>query len=138
MPRRHRPADGAGGGLPEHAVGDRGHRGQAQLATRLRGQQPDGGRGEGERIERLVSVAGTAYVQKLPPFVTKLRNPSTQLLLQMLPARWIVRQVLNSIVVDPAVVTDELIDGYAAPLRSWAAKRAAARFIRPRHPPASR
>jgi pimeloyl-ACP methyl ester carboxylesterase len=82
--------------------------------------------GEGERIERLVSVAGTAYVQKLPPFVTKLRNPSTQLLLQMLPARWIVRQVLNSIVVDPAVVTDELIDGYAAPLRSWAAKRAAA------------
>jgi pimeloyl-ACP methyl ester carboxylesterase len=82
--------------------------------------------GEGDRLEKLVSIAGTAYVQTLPPFVTKLRNPSTQLLLQMLPARWIVRQVLSSIVFDPAVVTDELIDGYAAPLRSWAAKRAAA------------
>lgn len=82
--------------------------------------------GEGGRLERLVSIAGTAYAQKLPPFVAKLRNPSTQLLLQMLPARWIVRQVLSSIVVDPVVVTNELVDGYAAPLRSWAAKRAAA------------
>jgi pimeloyl-ACP methyl ester carboxylesterase len=82
--------------------------------------------GEGSRLTRLVSVAGTAYAQRLPPFVARLRDPSTQLLLQLLPARWIVRKVLNSIVYDPAVVTPELIEGYAAPLRPWAAKRAAA------------
>jgi pimeloyl-ACP methyl ester carboxylesterase len=82
--------------------------------------------GEQARLAKLVSVAGTAYAQRLPPFVAKLRDPSTQLLIQMLPARWIVRRVLNSIVYDPAVVTEKLIEGYAAPLRPWAAKRAAA------------
>jgi pimeloyl-ACP methyl ester carboxylesterase len=43
-----------------------------------------------------------------------------------MPARWIVRRVLESIVYDPSIVTSEMVDGYATPLSSWPAKRAAA------------
>jgi pimeloyl-ACP methyl ester carboxylesterase len=84
--------------------------------------------GEGRRLIRLISVSGTAYRQPLPPVVTRLRNPSfiLRLLLRLMPARPIVRKVLESIVYDPGIVTDEMVDGYTAPLRSWAGKRAAA------------
>ena len=82
--------------------------------------------GEKARLSRLVSVAGTAYAQRLPPIVKKLRSPSMEMLVRILPARWIVRMVLAAIVYDRARVTQEMIDGYTAPLRSAEAKRAAA------------
>jgi pimeloyl-ACP methyl ester carboxylesterase len=81
--------------------------------------------GERRRLARLVSVAGTAYAQRMPPYLDMLRRPPTQLLLQLLPTRWLVRKVLKSIVYDPGTVTDAQVESYAKPLRSRAAKRAA-------------
>src|SRR5688500_17042974 len=65
--------------------------------------------GEGSRVARLSSVCGTAYAQPLPPVVSKLRDPSlaVRILLRVMPARWIVRRVLESIVYDPSIVTSE-------------------------------
>lgn len=79
--------------------------------------------GEGWRVRRLVSIAGTAYAQEFPPYVDLLRRPASHWLLRLVPTGWLVRKVIESIVFDPAAVTDEQVEGYAAPLRSWAAKR---------------
>jgi pimeloyl-ACP methyl ester carboxylesterase len=81
--------------------------------------------GEGRRIARLVSIAGTAYAQKIPRYVDMLRHPHTQMLLQLVPTGWLIRKVIESIVYDVSCVTDEMVEGYATPLRRWAAKRAA-------------
>jgi pimeloyl-ACP methyl ester carboxylesterase len=81
--------------------------------------------GEGERVARLVSVAGTAYEQKIPYYVDMLRRPATQLLVPLLPTRWLIRRILESIVYDVSSVTDEQVESYAGPLRSWESKRAA-------------
>jgi pimeloyl-ACP methyl ester carboxylesterase len=81
-------------------------------------------RGEGHRVARLVSVAGTAYEQKIPYYVDMLRRPPTQLLVPLLPTRWLIRRILESIVFDPSAVTEEQVEDYTKPLRSWAAKRA--------------
>jgi pimeloyl-ACP methyl ester carboxylesterase len=84
--------------------------------------------GEGSRLARLISVSGTAYPQSLPPMVSRLSDPSLilKLILRVLPARRIVRRVLRSIVYDPAIVTDEMVEGYASPFGTWPARRAAA------------
>ena len=81
--------------------------------------------GEGDRIARLVSVVGTAYEQKIPYYVELLRHTPTQILLQVLPTGRLIRKVIESIVFDPSTVTDEQVEGYTRPLRSWSAKRAA-------------
>ena len=75
-------------------------------------------RGEGHRIRRLVSVAGTAYEQPMPPFVGLARRRTlARLLLWALPTRWLVRTVIRSVVHDPDAVTEEQVRGYAEPLR---------------------
>jgi pimeloyl-ACP methyl ester carboxylesterase len=81
--------------------------------------------GEGARIVRLVSIAGTAYAQKIPRYVDMLRHPHTQMLLQLVPTGWLIRKVIESIVYDVSCISDEMVEGYAKPLRRWAAKRAA-------------
>jgi pimeloyl-ACP methyl ester carboxylesterase len=84
---------------------------------------------------RLVVVAGAAYPQRMPPFVTIARTPRlARLLLAAMPPTLLARQVLRSIVFDPSVVTDGLVDGYARPLARDGAPGAliaAARHIRP-------
>lgn len=67
---------------------------------------------------RLVIIGGAAYPQPLPPFVTLAGYPPLWRLGLRDP--WVailVAQVLRSIVIDPSVVTPELVEGYAAPLR---------------------
>jgi pimeloyl-ACP methyl ester carboxylesterase len=81
--------------------------------------------GERDRLTRLVSVSGTAYAQKMPPYLDMLRRRPTQLLLQLLPTGWLIRKVIESIVYDPKSVTDAQVERYAEPLRSRRAKRAA-------------
>jgi pimeloyl-ACP methyl ester carboxylesterase len=82
--------------------------------------------GEGSRVIRLVSIAGTAYAQKIPRYVGMLRQPHTQLLLQLVPTGWLIRKVLESIVYDTSCVNGEMVSAYARPLRTRSAKRAAA------------
>ncbi|MFQ5536132.1 MAG: alpha/beta fold hydrolase [Gemmatimonadota bacterium] len=70
------------------------------------------------RLIRLVSVSGAAYPQKLPPFVAVARRRRlSRILFALTPKRLLVRTVLRQIVYDPATVTREQIEGYAAPLR---------------------
>lgn len=89
----------------------------------------------GTPAARLVVVAGAAYPQRMPPFVTIARTPRlARLLLAAVPPGLLARQVLRSIVFDPSVVTDELVEGYARPLAregAPAALIATARRIQP-------
>jgi len=58
------------------------------------------------RLHRLVLVAGAAYSQRLPPFVSLARHPKLSGLLWLLfGSRRIARRVLQSIVYDPSRVT---------------------------------
>jgi len=79
--------------------------------------------GEGWRIRRIVSVAGTGYAQAFPKYVALLRTPGTRFLLRLVPTGWLVRKVLESILYDPSTVTDAQVQGYAAPLMSGDARR---------------
>ena len=98
-----------------HSIG-----GGVALLTTLRLQDA----GEGPRVTRLISIAGTAYAQQIPRYVNMLRHRRTQLLLQLLPVSWLIRKVLESIVYDVSSITDEMVEGYAKPLRARATKRA--------------
>jgi pimeloyl-ACP methyl ester carboxylesterase len=82
--------------------------------------------GEGDRIRGIVSVAGVAYPQRFPHYVQKLQSARWQVLLGLVPTRWIVRKALESIVHDRSSVTDRQVEDYARPLRPWSAKKAAA------------
>lgn len=90
---------------------------------------------EGTPAGRLVVLAGAAYPQRMPPFVSIARRPRfARLLLAAVPPGVLARQVLRSIVFDPSVVTDELVDGYARPLARECAPGAliaTARLIQP-------
>lgn len=80
--------------------------------------------GEG-RLERLVCIAGVAYRQAIPPYIDKARtHVFADLLLWLVPKRWLLSRVLASVVYDAGRVSDELIEGYARPLRSRDAQRA--------------
>lgn len=77
------------------------------------------------RLHRLVIVAGAAYVQKLPPFVSLARHRHLSgLLWRLLGVRRIVRRVLRSIVYDPSRVSVGQIEGYAQPLSQPGARGA--------------
>ncbi len=72
----------------------------------------------GDRLRRLVIVAGAAYRQPLPPFVSLAHHPRfSRALLRILGATFVARAVLRTCVYDAASVTREQVDGYAAPLR---------------------
>jgi len=72
---------------------------------------------EPRRLRALISLAGAAYSQRLPPFVALARKRFlTWVLFWILPKRLLIRVLLRSIVVDPAVIDKAQIDGYAAPL----------------------
>ena len=91
--------------------------------------------GEGARLSRLVCVSGVAYAQGLPPFVDRLTRPHWAVLLGLVPAAWLIRHVLRSIVYDPSRVAAEQVEGYARPLRTWQARRALAVCARQLVPP---
>lgn len=88
------------------------------------------------RLRGLVLVAAAAYRQEMPTYVRLAQMPWVgELLLRVLPARYIVRKVLESIVYDPDTVTVGQVDAYAAPLTESGGRRAlaeTARQIEPR------
>lgn len=79
-----------------------------------------------DRLRRLVIVAGAAYRQPLPPFVSFAHRPRfSRLLLRILGARFVARAVLRTCVYDTTRITKEQVEGYAAPLR----RRGSARVL---------
>ncbi len=88
-----------------------------------------------DRLARLVLVAGAAYRQRLPPFVTLAHWPrASSAALRLLGPGRVIGWVLRSIVADPGTVDAEQVEAYAAPLRAAGAVRAmlaAAREIVP-------
>jgi pimeloyl-ACP methyl ester carboxylesterase len=81
--------------------------------------------GERRRLAGLVSVAGPAYPQSIPTYIGLARVPLLgRAMFGLLGAERIVRRVLAYIVYDPAAVTVAQVEGYAAPLRHRAARRA--------------
>jgi len=76
-------------------------------------------------LRRLVIVCGTAYEQRLPPFVSLAERPRLgSLLFRLVGPSRIVGRVLRSIVHDSSTVSTDQIRGYADPLRSPEAVRA--------------
>lgn len=74
--------------------------------------------GERERVKALVSVAGPAYPQAIPRYIGLARVPLLgRVLFALAGPERIVRKVLDFIVFDRARVTEEQVEGYAAPLR---------------------
>ncbi|MGD2071753.1 MAG: alpha/beta hydrolase [Gemmatimonadota bacterium] len=99
------------------------------VALRLRDQ------GEERRIARLVSVAGAAYPQPIPRFVSLARRRwLARAVLRAVPKRWLIRTVLEDVVHDPASMTEDQVRAYAEPLATRGGRRAmlqAARQIVP-------
>lgn len=76
-------------------------------------------------LSGLVLVAAAAFPQRLPPFVALARHPRfSSAMMRALGARFVVRQVLRSMVYDPSDISREQVEGYAPPLESPAAHRA--------------
>lgn len=92
--------------------------------------------GEAERLRALVSVAGAAYAQAIPGFIALFRIPGLgRALLWALGPDRAVPWVLREIVYDPARVTPEQIEAYAAPLRDPRRRRAIERIAQQIVPP---
>ena len=93
--------------------------------------------GEADRIAGLVSVAGPAYPQAIPRYIALARLPLVgRVMLELAGPDRIVRAVLRYVVFDPSSVTEEQVEGYAAPLRERKARRAlveTARRVVPRN-----
>ena len=71
------------------------------------------------RLDCLVLVSSLAYSQRLSPFIPLSRNVRlSRFLVRILGPQRLVRWVLNSIVHDPGVITSEMVDAYALPLRT--------------------
>ena len=71
------------------------------------------------RLQRLVLVSGTAYTQRLPPFVKIARKGRlARWLFTLVPKRGLIGWVLRSIVYDPSAISGAQIEAYAEPLRS--------------------
>lgn len=87
--------------------------------------------GDPDRLVGLVSVAGAAYPQREPPFVSLSRNPALAGLgFALIPKRWLVRTAMRAIVVQKQAVTDERVEAYAEPMRHAARRRAFLRCAR--------
>lgn len=91
--------------------------------------------GEG-RLARLVSVAGAAYEQKIPPVMSMARGHFVgNLALKLAPMEWLIRKILQSIYYDPSRITETQVRAYAAPLKRpdtrHAVLAAAARLVPP-------
>lgn len=83
--------------------------------------------GEEDRLRRLVLLSATAYAQGLPRYIglaSRLPEIVGRLAVHLVPARWLVRRILDEIVHDPDRVTEDEVDGYAAPFADRACRRA--------------
>jgi pimeloyl-ACP methyl ester carboxylesterase len=76
---------------------------------------------EPRRLSAIVSLAGAAFPQKLPPFIALAQKHLLMgMLFWILPKRLLIRVILRMIVVDPSVIDRAQIDAYASPLTNRA------------------
>lgn len=86
--------------------------------------------GEG-RLRSMVLIGGAAYAQQIPPFISLARIPLLgEIVLGLLPSRWIVRIVLRFIVFDPSAITRTQVDEYSKTLQSRAGRHGLIRLAR--------
>ena len=65
-------------------------------------------------LDRMVLISSPAYRQPLPPFVRMSERPRlTRFLIRAIGPRRLIRTVFRSIVRDPSIVTEEMVDAYA-------------------------
>lgn len=77
------------------------------------------------RLPGLVLVSGAVLAQRLPPYLTLARTPGLRRLLALAaPPRPLLRLGLRGIVHRPSCIDREMIDGYRAPFRTPARRRA--------------
>ena len=69
------------------------------------------------RIDSLIFIDAPAYPQKLPFFISVLRNPITRFFADLMSAKQRVRFILNRIVFDKSKITTAMIDRYADGLK---------------------
>lgn len=82
-------------------------------------------RGELSRLRGIVSVAGPAYRQEYPTYIGIARRRKVALLLlRLVPTRWLIRKVLESIVFDVGSITRTQVEAYAEPLATREGQRA--------------
>lgn len=75
-------------------------------------------RSEIDRVAALVSVAGPAYSQAMPTYISLARIPALgRTLLRLVGVERVVRNVLEHVVFDRSTITGAQIAGYADPLR---------------------
>lgn len=89
-------------------------------------------------VTRLVLVSGSCFPQTLPRFISLAGVPLLgRALLRVLPKRALIRRILKEIVHDPSVITSEMVEGYARPLRRAGTRRAILRAATRLDPPGS-
>lgn len=93
-------------------------------------------RSEIDRVAALVSVAGPAYLQAMPAYISLARIPALgRTLLRLVGVERVVRHVLEHVVFDRSIVTGALIAGYAEPLCRPTGRRALIQTARQIVPP---
>lgn len=82
-------------------------------------------------LSGLVLISGAVYAQRLPRYISLVRNPfAGGVFLLAAPPRSLLRKGIRSLVSDPDVVDDELVNGYRDPLGSFRRRRAVLRAAR--------
>ena len=69
------------------------------------------------RVDKLVLIDSAAYPQRLPRFFRKLRSPLGPLFLRLMPARMLVRGVLERVFFDKSAITAERFERYTSYFR---------------------
>ncbi len=90
---------------------------------------------EPERVERMALVGVPAYPENRPAALWPLGWPVFGRLYESLLGPVFLRAIAKTVFVDPATVTDELVDEYAFALRTAAGRRAVADVVRRAIPP---
>lgn len=74
-------------------------------------------REEPDRVRGVVVISGAAYPQQIPKYIGLARLPILPSLgLRLVPSRFLMAKVLREITYGEADITEEQVEGYAAPL----------------------
>ncbi len=87
------------------------------------------------RVSRMALVGVPAYPENRPPVLWPLGWPVFGTVYESLLGATLLRAVAKTVYVDPAKVTDELVEEYALALRSAGGRRALAEVVRRAIPP---
>jgi len=75
-------------------------------------------------VSKLVLLAPACYKQSLPSYIRKLKNPLLRIPFYFFSSKSIIQQVLPRVYFDNRLITEEVINGYSAPLNLKGTKSA--------------